>query len=228
MLGSMWWMLFGLFDAQASDSLFVHVRSARWNVVFRSSSTETRVERLAARCGNVWVNACSSRVGSEQRRRALAVGLQPGVQPRGGFQTCRDLVLPPASTDQLRRSTLQIDNRAFCSVLAPGVAIPSEPGLRTSAARPVGGPPAPPPLRPPPSTVSLGQAPTTTATRAGAPQVGPVVDIPTATTASSLDELDLDDFELPERSVDPKEEKRKKRKGRREEEPSLRDRRLPQ
>jgi hypothetical protein len=235
------WLALITASGQAETS-FVNVRSAQWNVVFRLSVADTRIERMAARCGAGWVNVCASRIAPGQRQAALTAGLQPQIQMFGGYGSCKDVRLPRASGAVLQRQTLQPDPTAFCRAM--GLAPVGPP---VTAARPGGGgplpdgpaslpsAPAPRAFVPPAAPASqLGNAPGAVVTReamrspppAPPPPPPPTAapELPSLTAAGSPDEFDLLDMEEVEiiRPERPEDDKKKRKR----DEAKLRDRKL--
>ncbi|MCA9569970.1 MAG: hypothetical protein KC656_19125, partial [Myxococcales bacterium] len=127
-------ILFVLPVVLAQDTFFVNVKSSQWNVVFRSSIADTRIERMAAKCGEGWINVCSSWVAPDQRQAAFQAGLTPNARMMGNdYSSCRELRLPRMDAATLQRDVLQRDARAFCEVLKPGstaLGLPGEPAFR--------------------------------------------------------------------------------------------------
>lgn len=230
-------MVLFLLSAFAQDTFFVNVKSSQWNVVFRSSVTDTRIERMAARCGEEWVNACASWVTEPQRRGAFAAGLAPTTRVMGtDYASCRSLRLPRSTPADLQRTVLRPDARAFCEVLKPGSTSTGELGFRGgSVGQPAAMAPPPRPLPPPPPAprgTSIGGAPSTVTTRDQAVRTPTTMpggaEIPTVSTSTSLADFGLEDLDEP---LDPKEQKRRdkeeRKKQRKAEEPVLRERSLP-
>lgn len=234
-------MVFSLLLSTAlgqAETSFVNVKSSRWNVVFRISVTDTRVERMAARCGAGWVNVCSSKVTPQLREQAVMAGLQGAGRLFGGYDSCKDIRLPRLSGAQLQRETLAVDANGFCETLQPGstgmaaLGDPLPTGPRSPPPRPprptlVGAPPAavaergpvlPPAPRPVPSD------------RIGADGfIEPGFDLPSLTTAASMDEFDILDLDegTPIRPSDDDDKKKRKDKRRKGDPPELKDRVLP-
>lgn len=73
---------------------YVKLQSGSWDVVIRMTGPgRARIERVKARCDDMWVNGCSPGVDPELRRIALNGVFQSNVQLSGDFSYCSTAVL---------------------------------------------------------------------------------------------------------------------------------------
>ncbi|MEZ4317174.1 MAG: hypothetical protein R3F61_06710 [Myxococcota bacterium] len=113
---------------------FVKLRSDVWEIVIhRTSPDSAQVERVFAKCGDTWVNACYAKHDSAFRRAVLTNVFRPEVRLEGDFQYCSSVVVDlPAD---MARRLVRPNTADLCAVIgASGPVASASPG-------PMGAPP---------------------------------------------------------------------------------------
>ena len=97
---------------------FIKLRSADWDIVIRKTAdTRARLERVKARCGDTWIDACVSTVEAPMRKHAITQVFKDGVTLSGDFSYCTTAVLRDLPVN-LGRDLVDPSPAKFCAAFA--------------------------------------------------------------------------------------------------------------